>query len=146
MGADAAIRDLVANLPPITRDVVKGILELGNKDASVGVHASASPTAAAMAAGTAFTVVLAVTNTNGELNKAVNGSGITLTVETDRGTGTVTLSDTTPEFTEGLATITITPGGTGWAAADTVTIKVSASEIFGYDLVDATGFTVATVT
>ena len=60
----------------------------------------------------------------------------------------VSISDTTPEFKYGIAEFNVTlTDTTEWAAEDDIILTISSgSEIGGYDLVNATGITIATLT
>lgn len=135
------------SLDPRAREYLQGLVSALLRDIAVEVlSAAAAPSAAAANAGDVdFNVTVRVKDSNGLTAKFIDGAVIAFTVVTDNAGETVSIVGT-PSFVEGRCTITLRlTDGTTWAEDDTVTLKVSASEIGGYSVVNATGFVVATL-
>jgi hypothetical protein len=142
-------------LHPYIERQFKSLVSLSNQDGSMqkgqtelGLSAATINTYNAGSDDFTFDFEVIAKDAEGRVLESIAGSNMTFSVVSSRGSGThVSLVDTTPEFKDGRASITITmKDTTTWVAADTVTIKVaSGSEASGFDFVDATGFVVNTL-
>lgn len=99
-----------------------------------------SPATLSTAHGSAANRIVTITlqNSAGETHTWYNRAVATgVSVAKSSSAGTVTIPSTTLTFVNGVATVTITEGGT-WAGADTDTLTIAAETIFGFSVASQT--------